>query len=404
MHPQMKAFRVVIHRGGTSKGIFIKKNELPTDPAERDRVIRAIFGSPDLRQIDGLGGADVLTSKLAIIGPSTRPDADVDYTFAQVSYDTDFVDFGGNCGNISAAVGPYAIDEGMVKLSEPVTRVRIHQTNTKSIIVADVPVVGGKAAVEGDCRIDGVPGTGASIMLDFSDSAGGITGKLLPTGNVKDELDVPGYGHFTVSIVDAGNPLVFIEAKSLGLRGTEAPNEIEENWELMRKIEAIRGTATVKIGLAKTPKDATVRSPYNPFFAIISRPASYRSYLTGETVEAGEMDIVSRLLFMLHLHKTYPGTGTVCTGAAARIPGTLVYEMLSDEARRQPILRIGHPVGVIEVEAKAKVTPSGVKLERVAYERTARRIMEGYVFVRGSDLQGDNVNARVRKSLLDRKV
>src|SRR5512136_767307 len=141
MHPQMKVFRVVIHRGGTSKGIFIKKNELPTDPAKRDQIIRAIFGSPDIRQIDGLGGADVLTSKLAIIGPSTRPDADVDYTFAQVSYDTDLVDFGGNCGNISAAVGPYAIDEGMVKPSEPITTVRIHQTNTKSIIVADVPVI-----------------------------------------------------------------------------------------------------------------------------------------------------------------------------------------------------------------------------------------------------------------------
>jgi 2-methylaconitate cis-trans-isomerase PrpF len=382
----MKAFRVVIHRGGTSKGIFIKKNELPADPVKRDRVIRGIFGSPDLRQIDGLGGADVLTSKLAIIGPSTRPDADVDYTFAQVSYDTDFVDFGGNCGNISAAVGPYAIDEGMVKISEPVTRVRIHQTNTRSIIVADVPVVGGKAAVEGDCRIDGVPGTGARIMLDFSDSAGGITGKLLPTENVKDELDVPGYGRFTVSIIDAGNPLVFIEAKSLGLKGTEAPNEVEDNLELMKKIEAIRGTATVKIGLAKTLEEATARSPYNPFFAIVSRPASYRSYLTGETIEARDVDIVSRLLFMLHVHKTYPGTGTVCTGAAARIPGTLVYDMLSDEAMKRSTLRIGHPVGVIEVEAKANVTPSGVKLERVAYERTARRIMEGYVFVKDRSL------------------
>jgi 2-methylaconitate cis-trans-isomerase PrpF len=386
MHPQMKAFRVVIHRGGTSKGIFIKKNELPIDPAKRDQVIRAIFGSPDLRQIDGLGGADVLTSKLAIIGPSSRPDADVDYTFAQVSYDTDFVDFGGNCGNISAAVGPYAIDEGMVKLSEPVTTVRIHQTNTKSIIVADVPVIGGKAAVEGDCRIDGVPGTGARIMLDFSDSAGGITGKLLPTGNVKDELDVPGYGRFIVSIVDAANPLVFIEAKSLGLKGTEAPNEIEDNQELMKKIEAIRGTATVKIGLVKTLEEATTKSPYNPFFAIISRPASYRSYLTGKKIEAKNVDIVSRLLFMLHVHKTYPGTGTICTGAAARIPGTLVYEMLSDKAMKQSILSIGHPVGIIKVETKAKVTPKGVKLERAAFERTARRIMEGYVFVRNSDL------------------
>ncbi|MCR4442519.1 MAG: PrpF domain-containing protein [Peptococcaceae bacterium] len=386
MHPQMTPYRVVIHRGGTSKGIFIKRNELPADPEKRDKVIRAIFGSPDLRQIDGLGGADVLTSKLAIIGPPTRPDADVDYTFAQVSFETDFVDFGGNCGNISAGVGPFAIDEGMVEAKEPVTKVRIHQTNTNSIIIADVPVVGGKAAVEGTHRIDGVPGTGAKIMLDFSDSAGAITGKLLPTGNSKDVLDVAGYGKFEVSIVDAANPLVFIEAKSLGMVGTETPAEIEADKELMKKIEAIRGTATIKIGLAKTLEEATKKSPYIPFFAIVSKPAAYKSFLTGETVNASDADIVSRLLFMLRMHKTYPGTGTVCTGAAARIPGTIVYDLLSGEAKKKTLLRIGHPGGVIEVEAKAEITPEGVKLQRAAYDRTARRIMEGYVWVKNSVL------------------
>jgi hypothetical protein len=382
----MTPFKVVICRGGTSKGIFIKKNELPKDPERRDRVIRAIFGSPDLRQIDGLGGADVLTSKLAIIGPPTRPDADVDYTFAQVSFETDFVDFGGNCGNISAAVGPFAIDEGMVEAKEPVTRVRIHQTNTNSIIVADVPVIGGKAAVEGDHHIDGVPGTGAKIMLDFSDSAGAITGKLLPTGNTKDSLDVPGYGEFTVSIVDAANPLVFIEAKSLGLVGTETPAEIEADKGLMKKIEAIRGTATVKIGMAKTLEDALKKSPYIPFFAIVSRSAEYKSFLTGKVIKQSDIDIVSRLLFMQHMHKTYPGTGTVCTGAAARIPGTIVYDLLAEEARNKTLLRIGHPGGVIEVEAKADVTQESIKLQRVAYDRTARRIMEGYVYVKNSIL------------------
>ena len=180
MHPQMTPYKVVIHRGGTSKGIFIKENELPRDPAQRDRVIRGIFGTPDIREIDGLGGADVLTSKLAIIGPPTREDADVDYTFAQVSFDTDLVDYGGNCGNISAAVGPFAIDEGMVPITEPVTRVRIHQVNTNCILVADVPVKDGKAQVMGDCKLDGVPGTGARIMLDFGDTAGSTTGKILP--------------------------------------------------------------------------------------------------------------------------------------------------------------------------------------------------------------------------------
>lgn len=385
MHPQMTPFRVVIARGGTSKGIFINRNELPKDPIQRDKVIRAIFGSPDLRQIDGLGGADVLTSKLAIIGPPTRPDADVDYTFGQVSFESEIVDFGGNCGNISSAVGPYAIDEGFVEPVEPVTRVRIHLTNSGNIIIADVPVVGGKAAVEGDCRIDGVPGTGAKIMLDWSDLAGGFTGKLLPTGNPQDILEVPGYGSFTVSLVDAGNPLVFIEAKSLGISGTITPNEIDADKELMKKIEAIRGAGTVKMGLAKTPEEAT-KNPYMPFFAIVSAPTDYKSYLTGETIKASDVDIVSRLLFMLRAHKTYPGTGTVCTGAAARIPGTLVYNLLSEEAKKRTILRIGHPVGVIEADAVSEITAEGVKLTKAAYERTARRIMEGTVYVRNSVL------------------
>lgn len=386
MHPQMTPYRVVIMRGGTSKGIFINRNELPKEPKQRDKIIRAIFGSPDLRQIDGLGGADVLTSKLAIIGPSTRPDADVDYTFAQVSFESDIVDFGGNCGNISSAVGPYAIDEGFVEPVEPVTRVRIHLTNSGSIIIAEVPVVGGKAAVEGDCKIDGVPGTGAKIMLDWSDMAGSFTGNLLPTGNPQDELEVPGYGSYIVSLVDAGNPLVFIEAKSLGIPGTITPNEIDADKELLRKIEAIRGAGTVKMGLAKTAEEATLKSPYMPFFAIVSAPTDYKTYLTGETIKAFNVDVTSRLLFMLKAHKTYPGTGTVCTGAAARIPGTLVYNLLSDEAKKRTILRIGHPAGVLEMEAASVITPTGTKLTKAAYERTARRIMEGYVYVRNTVL------------------
>src|SRR5665647_1622102 len=207
MHPEMEMLRCAIVRGGTSKGIFIMKNELPKDPVKRDAVIRAIYGSPDVRQIDGLGGADVLTSKLAIISPSTRPDADVDYTFGQVSFETDFVDYGGNCGNLSSAVGPFAIDEGLVAPVEPITTVRIHLTNSNNILIAEVPVKDGKAMVDGDFVIDGCPGTGAKITLDWSDVVGGITGKLLPTGNVKDIIEADGV-KYPVSIVDAGNPVV----------------------------------------------------------------------------------------------------------------------------------------------------------------------------------------------------
>ena len=295
------------------------------------------------------------------------------------------MDYGGNCGNISAGVGPFAIDEGMVAVTEPITRVRIHQVNTDCILIADVPVKDGKACTMGDCRIDGVPGTGAKIMLDFNDTAGSTTGKLLPTGNPVDTVHVEGYGDFEVSIVDAGNVLVFIEAASLGLRGTETCAEIEADKALSDKIEAIRATCTVKIGMAATVQEATEKSAYVPFFAIVSKPADYTVAIDGHQVKVEDVDIVSRLSFMLHMHKTYPGTGTVCTGAAARIPGTLVYRQLSEEAKTRNILRIGHPGGVIEVDAIAQ-DPQGLSFERLAYERTARRIMEGTCYVKNDRL------------------
>lgn len=385
MYPEMTPYRVSIVRGGTSKGIFIKENELPKEQQARDRAIRGIFGTPDIREIDGLGGADVLTSKLAIIGPSSCEGADVDYTFAQVSFDTELVDYGGNCGNISSGVGPYAIDEGLVPATEPVTRVHIHQVNTNCILVADVPVKDGKACVMGDCKIDGVPGTGARIMLDFSGTAGSTTGKVLPTGSPVDVIHAEGYGNFEVSIVDAGNVVVFIEAASLGLEGTETCAEIEADKALTDKMEAIRAACTVKIGMTASIQEATEKSAYVPFFAIVSKPADYTVAIDGHTVKAEEVDLVSRLSFMLHMHKTYPGTGTVCTGAAARIPGTLVYKQLSPSAHEREILRIGHPGGVIRVDAQS-ADSQGSSFKRLAYERTARKILDGTCYVRNDRL------------------
>lgn len=382
MHPEMEQLRCVIMRAGTSKGVFIMKNELPNDPEKRDAVIRAIYGSPDVRQIDGLGGADPLTSKLAIISPSTREDADVDYTFAQVSITAPIVDYKGNCGNISSGVGPFAIDEGLVEAKEPVTVVRIHQTNTDKILVAEVPVKGGKAAVEGDFAIDGAPGTGAKITLDFSDTQGSVTGKLLPTGNPKDVIEVDG-NKYEISIVDAANPLVFIKAQELGMNGTETPDEIDNNKPLMDKIEKIRGVAAEMIGLVEERSQAAAQSPYIPFFAIVSPPQNYKAY-NGKEVKGEDIDMVSRLLFMLKMHKTYPGTGTVCTGAAARIPGSVAWEVLREEAKSRIKINIGHPAGIIPVESEAEEVNGEIKLKRAAFYRTARRIMEGYVFVKKS--------------------
>ncbi|MBR5047925.1 MAG: 3-methylitaconate isomerase [Eubacterium sp.] len=370
---------VTIMRGGTSKGIFIMNNDLPANQEEKDTVICKVFGSPDIRQIDGLGGADVLTSKLAIIGPSTREDADVDYTFGQVSFEKKFVDYKGNCGNISSAVGPYAINKGLVKAVEPITTVRIHLTNSGQILTAEVPVVGGKAKVTGDCAIDGVPGTAARIDLDWSDITGTVCGRLLPTGNAIDEFTVDGKT-YEVSLVDAGNPLVFIEAGSLGMTGIETPDEIEKNTELMEVIEKIRAKAAVVFGLVDREEDAYEKSPYNPFFAIVSSPRDYHCF-NGRDVKEAEVDIVSRLLFMHHMHKTYPITGTVCTGAAMRIPGSISFKVMREEAKDREALHIGHPAGVLEVKSSAQITDQGIRMKSIKVFRTARPIMDGTAYI-----------------------
>lgn len=375
---EMLRVRCAILRGGTSKGIFLHENDLPRDEVLRDRMILAIFGSPDVRQIDGLGGADPLTSKLAIIGPSSRPDADVDYTFGQVSIKEPLIDYSGNCGNISAAVGPFAIDEGLVRAREPVTKVRIHNTNTGKIIVAEVPVKNGKARVTGDYQIDGVPGTGAKIMLDFAGTAGAATGRLLPTGRPVDVLDVPGYGRLEVSLVDAANPMVFVRASDLGLTGTESPAEVDSRPELLALLEKIRALGACAMGLAATPEDASRRIPAFPMLAFVAPPRDYRSFTDQKLIRAEEVDFVSRLMFMQVMHKTYAGTGTTCTGAAAAIPGTIVNEVAG---RHEGEIRIGHPAGIITIEVAAAVLGNEVTLTRAAVGRTARRLMDGYVYV-----------------------
>lgn len=381
MHPQQVMLRCTIYRGGTSRGVYIHRNELPSDPIIRDKVILAIYGSPDVRQIDGLGGADPLTSKVAIIGSPTRPDADVDYLFGQVSLTRPFIDYRGNCGNISSGVGPFAIDEGLVEPKEPITKVCIHQVNTNRIIVAEVPTVNGKAAIEGDYKIDGVPGTGARVTLDFADSAGSVTGKLLPTGNVVDELNVESLGKIEVSVVDAANPTVFCRMADVGLKGTETPQEIDSNTSLCKRIESIRGTATELIGLVKDKKEAAIKSPYVPFIAFVSEPITYTEFTTSEVVKAEDLDLTSRLCFMQQTHKAYPVTGTVCTGVAAKMPGTIVNEALSERGKISKEISIGHPAGMITIEVDVEKRDSEFIINRAAVGRTARRIMEGYVYV-----------------------
>ena len=375
---EQRRIRCAILRAGTSKGIFLMENDLSSDKQRRDQEILAIFGSPDVRQIDGLGGADPLTSKLAIIGPSTRSDADIDYTFGQVSIGTELVDFSGNCGNISSGVGPFAIDEGLVRAVEPVTEVRIHNTNTGKILIAEVPVQDGKAKVSGDYKIAGVPGTGAKIMLDFAGTAGSATNKMLPTDKVVDVLNIEGFGSLEVSIIDVANPMVFVRAKDLGLSGIETPAEINADKEILALLEKIRGKTATMIGMAKDQADALKNSPAFPMIAFVSEPQDYVDFTTGNKIRADQVDFVSRLMYMQVMHKTYAGTGTTCTGAAAKIPGSIVNQVTHTKSS---LVRIGHPAGVIDIEVEATEDGDGIKLERAAFGRTARRIMDGYVYI-----------------------
>ncbi|MDR1796323.1 MAG: 3-methylitaconate isomerase [Clostridiales Family XIII bacterium] len=371
---------VVIMRGGTSKGIFIKAEDLPEDPALRDQIVLRVFGSPDVRQIDGLGGADPLTSKLAIIGKSAVPGADVDYTFGQVSYKAPTIDYSGNCGNISSAVGPYAVDEGLVPAVEPVTTVRVYNTNTQKILVEQVQVEDGRAKVDGDYAIAGVPGTGAEVVVDFSGTAGAATGKLLPTGNVVDTIETAAFGPIGASLVDAANPVVFVRAKDLGMTGIETPAQIDENKQLLDALEEIRGKGAVLMGLTSDWEAAAREIPAFPMVAVVAPAQGYKDFTTGKDIGEGDVDFVSRLMFMQVTHKTYAGTATTCTGAAARIEGTVVQEAMAAKGRgHEPgsLIRIGHPAGVIGLNVEAEKTAGGWALVKAEVNRTARRIMEG---------------------------
>ena len=373
--------RIAIYRGGTSKGIYLLENDLPADPALRDQIILAIFGSPDSRQIDGLGGADPLTSKVAIVSRSDRAGVDVDYTFGQVSLTTPHIDYSGNCGNLSAGVGPFAIDEGLVKVVEPVTSVRIFNTNTEKLIVAHVPVVGGKAAVEGDCVIAGVPGSGACIPLDFLNPEGAVTGKLLPTGRTRDTIAIEGYGSLEVSIVDAGNPVVFVRAQDMGMRGSELPNELESNPTLLRALEQIRSVAAEMIGLVEEVGGVKKISKAVPKIIVVAPPQNYHAS-NGREVKAHEVNLVARAMSMQRAHKAYPITGAICTAAATLMEGTVPWEVASGlELGR---VCIGHPMGVLPAEVMMEHKRDGYHIERVTLARTARRLMTGYAYVPNS--------------------
>ncbi len=368
-----------IYRGGTSKPIFFLEKDLPHDSKLRDRLVLDAFGSPDLRQIDGLGGADPLTSKVAYIGPPTVPNTDINYTFGYVGIVQPVIDYTGNCGNTSAAVGPFALLRGLIKPKEPVTTVRIYNTNTKKVIAAEFPVRDGEFLSEGNFRIDGVPGSGSKILLDFINSGGSVTGKLLPTGKVKEEIKFPTVGTLTVSMVDAANPFVFVRASDLGVQGNETMEEIAGNSVLLKKCEEIRSVVAEIMGIAKK-EEATQRSPGVPKIAFVSPPTSYQT--PNGKVEASEVDIIARMTALQRLHKAYAVTGAVCLGTAAKVEGTIVNEIFRQvQPSNPPAVRIGHPSGTIQVEIEIEKKSGHLELTKAALARTARLLMDGHVYV-----------------------
>ncbi|MDT7951583.1 MAG: PrpF domain-containing protein [Acetobacteraceae bacterium] len=384
---RQRSLRATFMRGGTSNALIFHRDVLPADREDWTPIFLAAMGSPDPngRQLDGMGGGVSSLSKVCVVGPPTRPDADVDYTFAQISVGTPVVDYSANCGNMSSAIGPFALDEGLVPA--PVggeAAVRIHNTNTNKIITARFAVEDGRAAVDGGLVLDGVAGSGAPIKLEFNDPGGARTGHLLPTGNATDLIAIEGLGDLPASLVDAANPCVFVPAEALGLQGTELPEAFERDCGLLARLEAIRCRASVMMGLAADPAEAAGILGV-PKIAVVAGPCDAPT-LSGRVVGAAECDILVRMISIGQPHRAVPLTGALCLAAACRVPGSVPHRLV--QAQEGP-LRIAHPSGVILVDADVEPLAGGVHIRHATVYRTARRLFTGEVFYRALPLAAE---------------
>lgn len=369
----LRGIPCVLMRGGTSKGVLFKREDLPPEGPQRDKVIVKIFGSGDPSQIDGLGGSRTHTSKTMIVWKSDRSENDIEYTFGQVGVEKPLVDWTGNCGNLTSAVAPFAIDEKILEAKEPYTSVRMYNTNTEKRIDAKVPVKGSSTEYEGEYRIDGVPNPGSRIDVRWWDPGGALSGKLLPTGNPVDRIDT-GLEVVEGSIVDAANPAVFVRAEDIGLTGRELPEEISEASFL--KLERIRSKAAELMGLVKEAKNATEKSVHFPYIAMVGERQNYKTG-EGQTLKKDQYSILARLFSMQKMHHTYPVTGAICTGAAAKIPESIVNRLFEGKGNN---VVIGHPRGLIEVVVEAAPAGENIEINSVTIGRTARRLMAGKAF------------------------
>lgn len=365
----------VFIRGGTSKGVFFHARDLPEDPAERDAIFLTVIGSPDPygRQLDGMGGGYSSVSKAVVIAPSNRADADVDFTFAQVVVDKPLVDYAQTCGNLSSAVGPFAVDEGLVQVADGPAVVRVFNTNTSKIYHAHFDVRGGRAVEVGDFVLPGVSGSAARIRLDYVDPGGAMTRAFLPTGNPIDTFDVAGIGPVEASLVDATNPVVFVAASAMGKTATETPDALDADATFMAAMDDLRRQAGVAMGMAEEPKGVPLS---NPKIAILAPPAESVT-IAGETVSASDHDILIRILSMEKCHKAVTGTGAMCLAAACGVEGSVPHRLRKGTEAK---VRMASPSGVIELAADVAPTPDGGwQVRSISVERTQRRLMEGWV-------------------------
>lgn len=378
-------------RGGTSKGVFFRLQDLPQScqvpGAARDKLFMRVIGSPDpySAHIDGMGGATSSTSKCVILSKSSRPDHDVEYLYGQVSIDKPFVDWSGNCGNLSTGAGAFALHAGLVDASRIPDNgtcvVRIWQANIGKTIIAHVPVANGQVQETGDFELDGVTFPAAEIVLEFLDPSddGEEGGSMFPTGSLVDDLEVPGIGTLKATMISAGIPTVFVNAGDIGYQGTELREDINGNPEALARLESIRVAGALRMGLIKTAEEALTRQ-HTPKVAFVSRPKSYRAS-SGKTIEAGEVDLLVRALSMGKLHHAMMGTCAVAIGTAAAVPGTLV-NLAAGGGERQAV-RFGHPSGTLRVGAEAKQIDGQWTVTKAIMSRSARVLMEGWVRVPG---------------------
>jgi 2-methylaconitate cis-trans-isomerase PrpF len=382
-----------IIRGGTSKGVYFKSTDLPPAGDLRDAILKAVLGSDDLLQIDGLGGSRLVTAKLAIVGPSTRDGADVDYTYGIVPMRLGRVVYTSNCGNISAGVGPFAIDAGLVEVSHAeraagVKVVRIHNTNTDKLLLAHVPLAAdARASVLGSFSIPGVPGAGAEILLDYSRTIGAKTGRGMPTNHATDRIVLQDGRGFEVTLCDVANPCLFVAAAELGLAGNELPSQIDANAALLETLKELRGRAAAMLGLCTGWTLAETESPALPLVVLVAPPSDYLD-ANGCPVNSAAMDLQARLIFYNRCHESMAGTGSMCTAAASCVDGSVVHRVTRRE--QDGLLHIGHPLGVMPVVVKTPADTSlpadrPLRFERLGFSRTARRLMDGVAHVPNPD-------------------